>query len=55
MIKIGEMKLYKLAEVMKILEERFNYKVSSKQVLCKRAYTLNAYVTYNNLNISQKT
>ncbi|UPA17446.1 hypothetical protein bcCo53_001650 (plasmid) [Borrelia coriaceae] len=48
MIKISEVKLYKVGEVVKILKENFKYETNN-QILCRKAVTLNAYVTYNRI------
>ncbi|WP_330730611.1 hypothetical protein [Borrelia turicatae] len=49
MKKVGKIKLYKVGEVVKILEERFNYKIHPQNV-CRKASILNAYITYNDIN-----
>ncbi|UPA14135.1 hypothetical protein [Borrelia turicatae] len=48
MIKVREIKLYKVGEVVKILNEKFQYQTNS-QILCRKAAMLNAYVTYNDI------
>ncbi|WP_024652945.1 hypothetical protein [Borrelia persica] len=52
---IGEIKLYKVGEVSKILEEKFNYKICPQNV-CRKASILNAYIKYNGVNyLSENT
>ncbi|MBW6187576.1 hypothetical protein KZ870_41020, partial [Pseudomonas aeruginosa] len=46
MKKIGNIKLYKLGEVVDILETRFNYQTTTSHI-CRKASILNAYITYN--------
>ncbi|WP_024653622.1 hypothetical protein [Borrelia persica] len=46
MKKIGKIKLYKIGEIVDILETSFNYKTTSSS-LCRKAAILNAYITYN--------
>ncbi|WP_024652870.1 hypothetical protein [Borrelia persica] len=48
MIKISNITLYKVGEVVEILEKKYNYRTLS-QTLCKKATMLNAYVAYNNI------
>ncbi|MBW6186953.1 hypothetical protein KZ870_37520, partial [Pseudomonas aeruginosa] len=48
MLKVREIQLYKVGEIVKILNEKFNYKTNS-QIICRKAAMLNAYVTYNDI------
>ncbi|AHH07169.1 Hypothetical protein BCD_1103 (plasmid) [Borrelia crocidurae DOU] len=47
MKRFGDVKLYKLGEVVDILSQDFNYQTKAG-ILCKKLTTLNAYIQYEN-------
>ncbi|WP_024655116.1 hypothetical protein [Borrelia hispanica] len=48
MKKFGDIKLYRLGEVVDILAQDFNYHTTNS-ILCKKLATLNAYIQYENV------
>ncbi|ETZ17655.1 hypothetical protein BDCR2A_01422 [Borrelia duttonii CR2A] len=48
MKKFGDIKLYRLGEVVDILAQDFKY-YTTNSILCKKLATLNAYIQYENV------